>query len=163
MNLNICEAHAFNTLDKFSLDVFVVNGWKGEVGISAALVSQPSAYGLHDHSMSQLHIWSYFTHCRDVCTPSSHTTAALISLHLHDIEQQADTKQGLSAQIATTAAKHKRSTALAMGVSERVKILQTTRCQPCLSHLMIQPPPALASLCIFGACSLKPTCQHQPA
>ena len=32
LNLNICEAHAFNTLDKFSLDVFVVNGWKGEVG-----------------------------------------------------------------------------------------------------------------------------------
>ena len=31
LNLNICEAHAFNTLDKFSLDVFVVNGWKGEV------------------------------------------------------------------------------------------------------------------------------------
>lgn len=30
LNLNICEAHAFNTLDKFSLDVFVVNGWKGE-------------------------------------------------------------------------------------------------------------------------------------
>ena len=33
LNLNICEAHAFNTLDKFSLDVFVVNGWKGQVGI----------------------------------------------------------------------------------------------------------------------------------
>ena len=31
LNLNICEAHAFNTKDKFSLDVFVVNGWKGEV------------------------------------------------------------------------------------------------------------------------------------
>lgn len=37
LNLNICEAHAFNTLDKFSLDVFVVNGWKGEVGISSIL------------------------------------------------------------------------------------------------------------------------------
>ena len=37
LNLNICEAHAFNTLDKFSLDVFVVNGWKGEVGKSAVL------------------------------------------------------------------------------------------------------------------------------
>ena len=34
LNLNICEAHAFNTLDKFSLDVFVVNGWKGEVRTS---------------------------------------------------------------------------------------------------------------------------------
>lgn len=34
LNLNICEAHAFNTLDKFSLDVFVVNGWKGQVGFS---------------------------------------------------------------------------------------------------------------------------------
>eukprot|EP00891_Asterochloris_glomerata_P000437 jgi/Astpho2/437/fgenesh1_pm.00011_%23_16_t len=30
LNLNICEAHAFNTKDKFSLDVFVVNGWRGE-------------------------------------------------------------------------------------------------------------------------------------
>lgn len=31
LNLNICEAHAFNTQDRFSLDVFVVNEWKGEV------------------------------------------------------------------------------------------------------------------------------------
>ena len=31
LNLNICEAHAFNTHDRFSLDVFVVNGWHGEV------------------------------------------------------------------------------------------------------------------------------------
>ncbi|KAK9820247.1 hypothetical protein WJX72_007981 [[Myrmecia] bisecta] len=30
LNLNICEAHAFNTKDRFSLDVFVVNGWSGE-------------------------------------------------------------------------------------------------------------------------------------
>ena len=30
LNLNICEAHAFNTADRFSLDVFVVNGWAGE-------------------------------------------------------------------------------------------------------------------------------------
>ncbi|CAL5222770.1 g5183 [Coccomyxa viridis] len=30
LNLNICEAHAFNTTDKFTLDVFVVNGWSGE-------------------------------------------------------------------------------------------------------------------------------------
>jgi len=30
LNLNICEAHAFNTADRFSLDVFVVNGWSGE-------------------------------------------------------------------------------------------------------------------------------------
>ena len=27
LGLNICEAHAFNTQDGFSLDVFVVNGW----------------------------------------------------------------------------------------------------------------------------------------
>lgn len=27
LGLNICEAHAFNTRDHFSLDVFVVNGW----------------------------------------------------------------------------------------------------------------------------------------
>lgn len=27
LNLNICEAHAFNTKDRFALDVFVVNGW----------------------------------------------------------------------------------------------------------------------------------------
>lgn len=31
LNLNICEAHAFNTQDRFSLDVFVVNEWRGEV------------------------------------------------------------------------------------------------------------------------------------
>jgi len=30
LNLNICEAHAFNTVDRFSLDVFVVNGWSGQ-------------------------------------------------------------------------------------------------------------------------------------
>ncbi|CAK0783692.1 hypothetical protein CVIRNUC_006891 [Coccomyxa viridis] len=30
LNLNICEAHAFNTMDRFTLDVFVVNGWSGE-------------------------------------------------------------------------------------------------------------------------------------
>jgi hypothetical protein len=29
LGLNICEAHAFNTKDRFSLDVFVVNGWGG--------------------------------------------------------------------------------------------------------------------------------------
>lgn len=29
LNLNICEAHAFNTKDRFALDVFVVNGWIG--------------------------------------------------------------------------------------------------------------------------------------
>ncbi len=31
LDLNICEAHAFTTTDKHSLDVFVVNGWQGEV------------------------------------------------------------------------------------------------------------------------------------
>ena len=29
LNLNIAEAHAFNTTDRFTLDVFVVNGWSG--------------------------------------------------------------------------------------------------------------------------------------
>ncbi|KFM25018.1 Tyrosine-protein kinase isoform SRK1 [Auxenochlorella protothecoides] len=29
IGLNICEAHAFNTRDHYSLDVFVVNGWFG--------------------------------------------------------------------------------------------------------------------------------------
>jgi UTP:GlnB (protein PII) uridylyltransferase len=28
LGLNICEAHAFNTSDRFSLDIFVVDGWK---------------------------------------------------------------------------------------------------------------------------------------
>ena len=31
LNLNIAEAHAFNTTDRFSLDVFVVTGWNGQV------------------------------------------------------------------------------------------------------------------------------------
>lgn len=31
MDLNICEAHAFNTNDRLVLDVFVVNGWQGGV------------------------------------------------------------------------------------------------------------------------------------
>lgn len=30
LNLNICEAHAFNSKDNFSLDVFVVSGWSGQ-------------------------------------------------------------------------------------------------------------------------------------
>ena len=29
LGLNICEAHAFNTKDRFALDVFLVNGWVG--------------------------------------------------------------------------------------------------------------------------------------
>ena len=33
LNLNICEAHAFNTVDRFSLDVFVVNGWSGQARV----------------------------------------------------------------------------------------------------------------------------------
>ena len=32
LGLNICEAHAFNTSDRFSLDIFVVDGWAGEGG-----------------------------------------------------------------------------------------------------------------------------------
>ena len=55
LNLNICEAHAFNTLDKFSLDVFVVNGWKGQVGFSHSHQSQWAAFVsavqlLHTHA-----------------------------------------------------------------------------------------------------------------
>jgi len=30
LGLNICEAHAFNTSDRFSLDIFVVDGWKAD-------------------------------------------------------------------------------------------------------------------------------------
>jgi hypothetical protein len=32
LGLNICEAHAFNTSDRFSLDIFVVDGWTNEGG-----------------------------------------------------------------------------------------------------------------------------------
>ena len=35
LGLNICEAHAFNTKDRFALDVFVVNAWTGGVSLSA--------------------------------------------------------------------------------------------------------------------------------
>lgn len=34
LGLNIREAHAFNTSDKFSLDVFVVDQWEHEVSNS---------------------------------------------------------------------------------------------------------------------------------
>jgi hypothetical protein len=30
LGLNICEAHAFNTSDRFSLDIFVVDGWAAD-------------------------------------------------------------------------------------------------------------------------------------
>ena len=52
LNLNICEAHAFNTLDKFSLDVFVVNGWKGEVRNQGC--SLPQAHAIAFGASSQL-------------------------------------------------------------------------------------------------------------
>lgn len=35
IGLNICEAHAFNTKDRFVLDVFVVNGWNDPGGVDA--------------------------------------------------------------------------------------------------------------------------------
>lgn len=35
IGLNICEAHAFNTKDRFVLDVFVVNGWQDDGGTDA--------------------------------------------------------------------------------------------------------------------------------
>lgn len=34
VGLNIREAHVFSTVDGYSLDVFVVDGWSTEVGIS---------------------------------------------------------------------------------------------------------------------------------
>ena len=43
LNLNICEAHAFNTVDRFSLDVFVVNGWSGQARAPDEC-SAPSAF-----------------------------------------------------------------------------------------------------------------------
>ena len=67
MNLNICEAHAFNTLDKFSLDVFVVNGWKGEVSRLSLLDNFKSL------SRTQLVSWAaasaaHHAHWRHHCT-----------------------------------------------------------------------------------------------
>lgn len=59
LNLNICEAHAFNTLDKFSLDVFVVNGWKGEgtddleEAMSERLQELPPPLGRHNSNSKQ--------------------------------------------------------------------------------------------------------------
>ena len=60
LNLNICEAHAFNTMDRFTLDVFVVNGWSGEVSIHSQLgllhhvssVPQRSMHGSGCQSLS---------------------------------------------------------------------------------------------------------------
>ncbi len=47
LNLNICEAHAFNTLDRFSLDVFVVNGWTGQArALPAQRLGRPCRAGL---------------------------------------------------------------------------------------------------------------------
>lgn len=40
LNLNIAEAHAFNTTDRFSLDVFVVNGWSLETEDLEEMLSQ---------------------------------------------------------------------------------------------------------------------------
>lgn len=34
LGLNIREAHVFNTTDGFALDVFVVDGWNGDVSNS---------------------------------------------------------------------------------------------------------------------------------
>jgi len=38
IGLNIQEAHAFSTLDGYSLDVFVVDGWAGQVVFFSYLV-----------------------------------------------------------------------------------------------------------------------------
>ena len=40
LGLNICEAHAFNTSDRFSLDIFVVDGWGGEGGAGKESLEQ---------------------------------------------------------------------------------------------------------------------------
>jgi hypothetical protein len=40
LGLNICEAHAFNTSDRFSLDIFVVDGWAGDGGTSKESLEQ---------------------------------------------------------------------------------------------------------------------------
>lgn len=64
LNLNIAEAHAFNTTDRFSLDVFVVNGWpqvcplapsRASVGSSSAVYfSIPQHAFFHCRSPSHL-------------------------------------------------------------------------------------------------------------
>lgn len=46
LNLNICEAHAFNTMDRFTLDVFVVNGWSGEVSTSSKLLMSQALFSV---------------------------------------------------------------------------------------------------------------------
>ncbi|KAK9825662.1 hypothetical protein WJX81_007564 [Elliptochloris bilobata] len=60
LNLNICEAHAFNTVDRFSLDVFVVNGWSGqgtedlEEVLSERLQQLPPPLSVHGGSASPI-------------------------------------------------------------------------------------------------------------
>ena len=52
LNLNICEAHAFNTKDNFSLDVFVVSGWTGQVSFApwTLCTESPAQNELHSCS-----------------------------------------------------------------------------------------------------------------
>ena len=52
LNLNIAEAHAFNTTDKFSLDVFVVNGWTGQVHTVGGMAGE-----MRLHSATTTMLW----------------------------------------------------------------------------------------------------------
>lgn len=53
IGLNIQEAHAFSTVDGFSLDVFVVDGWAREVRpypyLIRCLLTFYIFLGLHEH------------------------------------------------------------------------------------------------------------------
>ena len=77
LNLNICEAHAFNTLDKFSLDVFVVNGWKGEVCLLLRWQMYCDAHGLLRTALQHLHRG---LHCLSN-TLGFHAPSSLVRVH----------------------------------------------------------------------------------
>lgn len=49
MSLNIQEAHAFSTVDGFSLDVFVVDGWPHEVWSVRKLYDKFIIYFMMEH------------------------------------------------------------------------------------------------------------------
>ena len=70
LNLNICEAHAFNTKDKFSLDVFVVNGWRGEVR---------SCTQQAGHSRQELPCQECRARCTSSCTAASRNSWVISS------------------------------------------------------------------------------------
>lgn len=74
LNLNICEAHAFNTKDKFSLDVFVVNGWRGEVR-SCIPIGWKQSSGLPRHRCRGC--------CTGICTTASRNSWLSLSREGH--------------------------------------------------------------------------------